>query len=213
MDDNFIIVLFKNKLKRKIINKFKTFKRANEVYNNMISKSNEVIFEKIWENGNSCKYEIALLERKINGESIYSTDELGRHIKILLDDENYSIRQIKTYKKEEKIFDLNLNKKISINYFISKYLDNKTTKLVSSLNNKIIVQSDDNFNLFSLKNCEESHRLIDNLTKFFIDNNKGGMIFVKDTDPSQRSYLYNLLSEKGFDKKMLYRLTTTHSPR
>ena len=43
---NYQIVLFKNKIKKKIINKFKTHKRANEFYESLLSESNNVLFEK-----------------------------------------------------------------------------------------------------------------------------------------------------------------------
>jgi hypothetical protein len=213
MDENFVVVLFKNKIKKKIINKFKTFKRAENFYQNLQKKTNHIIFEKKWENAKPCKYELAILEKNKNTGPIFSIDDLGRNIRVTLDDDQYSINKINTFKKEEKIYDLSLNKKITIDFFIEKYLSGNTTKLVSSLNNKIVVQSDENFSLFSLKNSDDSHRLIDKLTSHFINIGKGGVIFVKDVDPSQRSYIYKILSEKGFDKKMLYRLTTTHSTR
>jgi len=213
MDDNFIVVLFKNKSKKKIINKFKTFKRANAFYKKLLDQSENVIFPKVWENANPAKYELGLLEKKGKNELIYMTDELGRNVKVVLEDDQYSFKKIENYNTEERIYDLQINKKISIDKFISKYLSKKTTKMVSSLNNKIIVQYDDNVFLFSTKTTEESHRLIDCLTKHFIDKKIGGTMFVKDVDSSQRAYLYSVLEQKGFSKKMLYRLTTTHSPR
>ena len=38
-------------------------------------------------------------------------------------------------------------------------------------------------------------------------------IFIKDVSSAQRKWIYNLLGEKGFDKKRLYRLKTTFSKR
>lgn len=60
---NYLIVLFKNKIKKKIINKFKTSKKANDYYKSLLEKSDEVIFDKKYENGFECSYEIALLEK------------------------------------------------------------------------------------------------------------------------------------------------------
>ena len=37
--------------------------------------------------------------------------------------------------------------------------------------------------------------------------------FVKDTSTTQRKWMYNLLVKNGFDKKKLYRQTTTFSKR
>jgi hypothetical protein len=36
-------------------------------------------------------------------------------------------------------------------------------------------------------------------------------MFVNDTSPQQKKYLYKFLIEKGFDKKFLYRKETTYS--
>ena len=43
---NYQIVLFKNKTKKKIINKFKTHKRANNFFESLINESESVIFDK-----------------------------------------------------------------------------------------------------------------------------------------------------------------------
>ena len=51
MEYNYQIVLFKNKVKKKIINKFKTHKKAVEFYNDLLKENDEVIFDKEFENG------------------------------------------------------------------------------------------------------------------------------------------------------------------
>ena len=48
---NYIVVLFKNKSKKKIINKFITSNKAKKFYDELIEKSNSVIFSKEFENG------------------------------------------------------------------------------------------------------------------------------------------------------------------
>ena len=42
---NYYIVLFKNKQKRKIINKFKTLNRAKKYYDNLLQISDDVFFK------------------------------------------------------------------------------------------------------------------------------------------------------------------------
>ena len=42
---NYIVVLFKNKKKKKIIKKFITFNRAKLFYDKLVSESQEVIFD------------------------------------------------------------------------------------------------------------------------------------------------------------------------
>ena len=43
---NFFVVLFKNKTKKKIINKFITFNKAKEFYNSMLKNQENIIFSK-----------------------------------------------------------------------------------------------------------------------------------------------------------------------
>jgi hypothetical protein len=208
---NYLIVLFKNKVKKKIINKFKTSKRANDYYKSLLDDSDKVIFDKKYENGFDCSYEIALLE-KTSGTflPVFLKDELGRNVKINLDDDDYTISKINKYQIEELILDCQTNTKINSTDFIKKYLKGDGLKLMSKLNNKIVVQNDDIFNLFTLKNDDDSSRFIDSMSKHFLGQKKLDCIFVKDYSTTQRKYLYNLLIEKGFSKQYLQRYSTTH---
>ena len=79
-----------------------------------------------------------------------------------------------------------------------------------SLNNKVIIQNDNDFKIFSLKTEEESNRFLDFLTLYFINIKKKDCLIVKDNSSAQKKYLLNLLSENGFDKKVFYRKSTTH---
>ena len=208
---NYLIVLFKNKVKKKIIKKFKTSNRANTFYESLLETSNNIIFDKQYENGFVSKYEIAILE-KISGTflPVFLKDELGRNIKVDLEDDDFSIKKINPYHIDELILDTSLNKKINSKEFIKLYLDPPGLKLVSKLNNKIVVQNDDKFNLFTLKNDYDSSRFIDSISEFFMEQKRFDCMFVKDYSNAQRKYLYNLLIENGFSKSYLQRQTTTH---
>jgi hypothetical protein len=106
--------------------------------------------------------------------------------------------------------DYTTNKKIDTRQFIKQYLDNTGFKLISKLNNKIIVQNDDKFNLFTLKTSDESERFIDILTKKFNDDGRKDCLLVKDYSTPQRKYLYELLVKMGFEKSYLQRSSTTY---
>jgi hypothetical protein len=82
--------------------------------------------------------------------------------------------------------------------------------LVSKLNNKIVVQNEDNVNLFTMKNELDAQRLIENLTQRFIKLKRGDCMFVLDVSSPQRKYLYKLLIDKGYDVNYLYRKETTY---
>ena len=78
MNNKFHIFIFKNNKKKK---KLKSFVRENlaiKYYEEIMSKSNSVLFDKKFENGKDCEFELGLLKKgKTNGEPIYIKDDLG----------------------------------------------------------------------------------------------------------------------------------------
>lgn len=208
---NYMVILFKDKVRKKIINKFVTLKKATNFYDDLLKKSNEVLFEVKVENGKLVNYEIGIVEMSSKQlVPVYITDEMGRNMKVKLENENMTLFKISQYKKEETIFDLQKKEKINTNKLIKNYLKLDGMKMVYSLNNKIIIQLDDNFNLFSLKSEEESSRFIDSLSEYFFRIKRSDCLFVKDFSSAQRKYLFDLLNKNGVDKKILYRKFTTH---
>jgi hypothetical protein len=191
---NYLVVLFKNKEKKKIINKFKTFERADSFYKKLIEESNSVIFETRF-------------------EKLYVRDEVGRQVLVNLDDPDYKIIRVNKYRVSEKIFDVGKNKKITTEEFIKKYLPKNSIKLISRLNNKVVVQNDIDVKLFSLKDEDESRRFLENLNDYLIDIGRGDSIIVSETSKPQKKYLYEILSEMGISKQSLYRRSTTFKPR
>jgi len=207
---NYLVVIFKNKVKKKIINKFKTKKRAKKFFDDLINKSNNVIFEKRYENGSESFYNLGLLDCLNKQESKYFKDDLGRQIKLELEDSDYSIEQIERYRIEETILDYKTKNKITTQQLIKKYLTSSVIKMISKINNKIVIQNDDNYDLFTLKNDIDCERFIDSLSEHFIKIGRGDCILVKDVSTTQRKYLYEILVDKGFSKEYLFRHSTTH---
>ena len=117
--------------------------------------------------------------------------------------------EINTFKIEEEVFDVQTNLKITTEGLIKKYLKKQGVKMISSLNNKIIVQNEDEIFLFTTKNVTESVRFLDCVSNYFHRIKRGDCLFVKDVSTPQKKYLYNLLESRGFDKKILYRKFTT----
>lgn len=207
---NYFVVLFKNKEKKKIINKFKTLSKANKFYQNLLSESNSVQFQKQTENGISCYYELALMEKKdINNLPIYIKDELGRTIKVETDDENLKISKISKYYIEEEFVDYKTKNKITLNELEKKYLKMTGIKLLSKLNNKVVLQVDDYSNLFTFKSEEDTDRFLDVLIRKYQIEKRIDCLIVKDTSSPQKKYLYNLLVNLGYPKSYLQRYSTT----
>ena len=212
--ENYLVVLFKNKKRKRIIKKFVTLSRAKSFFNKLISESDEVIFDVLIENTKDCKFELSLIEMVTNQSApVYITDEYGRNIKVKIEDDGMSILQIKPYREEELIFDVQKKKKITTKDLIKTYLKTDGLKMISVLNNKIVVQKDEDIKLFSLKNEKESSRFIDCLSSYFFKIKRGDCLFIKDYSSPQRKYLYSLLESNGFDKKVLYRKFTTYPSR
>lgn len=211
MTKDYLIVLFKNKERYKIIKNYKTYKNAFSLYNKLVKENDEVVFDVQTENGRTVKYEIALLEKTSEKLlPVFMTDEIGRNVSIQVDDPNYSMLRISEYKIPEKLHNISTNERVDTNKIIKKYLSTNPLKVVSKLNNKIIIQEDDVFNLFSLKTIDDAERFLNCIERYLINNSKKNCMVVKDSSSEQKKYLYEVLSNQGFNKNMLYRTSTTH---
>jgi hypothetical protein len=211
---NYFVVLFKNKQKKKIINKFKTYDKAKGFYDKLIKESEEVFFDKRTENGQECEFELALMEKNSDShENVYIKDNLGRTIKVQTDDNELKIKMISDYRIEEDFIDYKTKEKINFHKFESKYLKGVGVKLISKLNNKIIVQQDENINLFTFKSENDCEKFLDDLTLKFQKEKRIDCLIVKDSSSPQKKYLYNILTKNGFPIDYLQRYSTTHLSR
>lgn len=175
-----------------------------------MNESSQVIFPKKIENGKPSEFELSVLQnRTSNFNDIYVTDELGRNLKVVFEDDNFEMLKIKSYNIEELIYDTQKKKKITTPELIKTYLKGEGLKMISTLNNKFVIQKDEDTKLFSLKSEDETQRFIDCISKQFYKEGRKDCMFVKDTSTAQKKYLFSLLSDMGFDKKVLYRKFTT----
>lgn len=210
MIQNYVLVLFKNKKKRKIIKRYYTEKNAKKQFDTLIKKNSEIIFEKKIENTDEVVFHLGLLTNKIKTQNtLVLIDDLGRNEIAKLDDKNYVFIDIKNYNIEEKLYDYQKKTKITFNEFIKFYCKNTNLKNIFSINNKVCVQEDENIFLFSFKNINESNRFLNLLELFFFNNNRNDSIFVRDVSITQRKWIYDMLEKHGFNKKNLYRQKTT----
>jgi hypothetical protein len=181
------------------------------MYNQLINESKEVIFEVLVENGKECKFELGLVENKTNQSApVYMVDEYGRSVKVKLEDSGMSLLEITPFREEELIYDIQNKVKITSQELIKKYFKGDGLKMLSVLNNKAILQKEEEIYLFSLKNEVECSRFVESLSSHFFKIKRGDCLFIKDYSSAQRKYLYSLLESNGFDKKVLYRKFTTY---
>lgn len=211
---NYLVLLFKNKKKNKIIKKFVSLTRAKTFFEKVKKNSDDVIFDVKIENGIEVSYELCLMRiGDTDFNPVYKKDDIGRNVRVVLEDDGMTMINIYDFKKEEKIFDLQIEKRITLNEFVKSYLRKNELKVVSILNNKIIVQQDDKVFIFSTKNENESIRFVDCLSSLFITQKRTDCIFVTDTSTPQKKYLMKILTDYGFDDKILYRTHTTYPRR
>jgi hypothetical protein len=211
---NYLVVLFKNKKRKKIIKSFVRKNIAEKFYKNKLEESNKVKFNVEVENSESCKYEIALITTTLDYQmDLFVQDDIGRNVKVETEDSKFKILSISNFNVPEKIQDWSTNNRISFEEFYKKYFTNRDLKNVFTVNNKLVIQKDEDVKIFSLKNSIESKRFLTILQEFMISERRSDAIFVPDNDNIQRKYLYSILEEKGIDKNKLYRQSTTFSKR
>ena len=209
-----MVVLFKNKKRKKIIKYFVTKNKAELFFKKQLELSDAVNFNIEVENAKNVKYELALLSIIDETQlALFKQDDIGRNVKIEMVDSDYKIIKIESFNVPEKIFDWSLNKRISFDEFFALYFKEKELKNIFTVNNKLVIQKDENLNLFTLKNSEESKRFLYSLQDYMLKQKRSDGLFVKDTDTIHRKYLYELLEKNGIDKKRLYRQSTTFSER
>jgi hypothetical protein len=211
---NYLVVLFKNKKRKKIIKSFVRKNIAEKFYNDKISESNSVMFNVEVENSENVVYELALVSTTVESQmDLFIQDDIGRNIRVKVDDDKFKILKVSPFNVSEKIQDWSSNKRITYDDFFKKYFSTRDLKNIFTIHNKLFIQKDEDINVFSLKNSNESKRLMKIINQHLITEKRADGIFVSDKDTVQRKYLYNLLEEKGFNKNRLYRQSTTFSKR
>ena len=111
---NYIVVLFKNKKKRKIIKRYLTEKNAVDSFNELVNKNQKILFDKKIENATPVDYHIGLLTNQSSVQNtLYFVDDLGRNHVANLQDKDYVFLKIEKFKIEEKIYDYQKKDKIT----------------------------------------------------------------------------------------------------
>ena len=196
------IVLFKNGERNKVFFSSNNKKSILNKYNKLIGeKKPKFITEYI--SRKRVMFELSIITTETSKESIFVKDEMGRNKKITLGESNYNLIKLLPYWKEEMIYDHHTKNKINFNDLIQTYLNSKDFKQVFTLNNKLVIQKDEIFNLFSLKTISDATRLLKIIELDFLDNGRYDCLFVSDTNTVQRKQLYDLLVGVGYKREFL----------
>lgn len=137
-------------------------------------------------------------------------DEFGRNIDHKVEGTDYMIVEIQNFKYEEKVYDISEKNKIPFLEIVNKFSKLKELKSVFKINNKVVFQSDDLIKVYSCKTDFESKRFLDELQRYCLENKKTDYLISYSEDIANKKDLYRILTNRGFDIKMLYRRSTTH---
>ena len=156
------------------------------------------------------KFEIAVLELNGKLSSTIHRDEFGRNIDHKVEGTDYMIVKIQNFKYEEMVYDIADKKKLTFLEVVNQFSKNKDLKSVFKINNKVVFQSDDIIKVYSCKTDFESKRFLDELQRYCLENKKTDYLISYSEDIAHKKELYRILTNRGFDIKMLYRRSTTH---
>lgn len=132
-------------------------------------------------------------------------DSLGRNEPAIIEGGKHRIKEIVPYWQEELIYDLNSKKRIRYHQMMEHILPITEIAQIFTLNNKLFVQVDNDVRMFGNKNINDANRLFEIVKEDLIKRKRGNFFFVKDITTHQRSLLYKLLEEKGFNRRELFR--------
>jgi hypothetical protein len=189
--------LFTSNVKRTTFHKFHKF-----------LGSKKPLFTRKYVKRKFCQFELAVFSKENNNSSVYRKNSLGKNVKVEIDIPNYFIMELDSYWVEELVYDHQNKSRISLDVLMDTYLPKKNFKQVFTLNNKLIIQIDDVFEIFSLKNVDDCGRVLNIIKEIFISSGRVDCLFVPDSSTVQRKQLYKLLENYGFDRKFLYKQYT-----
>ena len=196
------IVLFKNGERNKVLFSSNNKKSILKKYTKFIEeKKPKFVMEYI--SRKKIMFELAVVTKESTENSLYVKDSVGRTREITLSESEYRFIKMLPYWKEEKIYDHNLKSKITFLSLMENYLQDEDFKQVFTLNNKVIIQKDDMFNVFSLKTVSDALRLLTVIELEFLNKGRYDCLFVTDNSTVQRKQLYNLLENAGYCRDFL----------
>ena len=201
------IILLQNNLSKKILFKSNVKRTTYQKFNKLLNATKPSFYRK-YVKRKYCQFELAIFSKEDMGIRVYRKDDLGRNVEVSIDIPGYHLMELTPFWVEELIYDHQNKTRITFNDFMCGFLPIKGFKQVFTLNNKLIVQEDSIFNIFSLKNVSDCNRLLDEIKKILVGNGRVDCLLVRDYSTVQRKQLYKILEEYGFDRKFLYKQYT-----
>ena len=202
----YMILLYFNKKIIRVYHNTSRKKDINDKWYELITQKPPRYIRMDNNRGKKRIYELALIyPANKRAKTTYSRDSLGRNVVVRLESEKHRIMEIFPYWKEETIYDYQTKKQIKYPEFLDIFLQVTEIAQIFKLNNKLVLQIDNNIRMFGNKNINDCDRLFDILREDLLEKKYGNFIYVKDVTTVQRIKLYNMLTEMGFSRRILYR--------
>jgi hypothetical protein len=204
----YFIILFCNKKRKRLIHKSAKRSTIQEVWYELRSERKpRYVKTNSGKQRTPQNYELALIYPNNRwAVKTYGKDELGRNVELnVINDGKQRIKEIIPYWEEELIYDFDTKTKIRYHEFLEILLSVEDISQIFTLNNKILLQIEDNFRMFGNKNITDALRLFDLIKEDILKKKRGNFFFVKDITTHQRKLLYNMLETKGFKRTELFR--------
>lgn len=202
----YLIVIYKNKKSYKILHK-KTFQKTIlRLWDDEIRFIKPRFYIEYGKRGLPIKFELALLYPKDRTNKVlYVKDELGRNKVIELLDEKHKIKKIIDYYIEQTVFDLNNRKRLRYFELLNKIKEIKEFSQLFTLNNKLIIMNENITEIYGNVCNKTCIKLFSLIKEDLINEGITNFLFVRDIRTDQRKKLYNLLVEKGYKRRELFR--------
>ena len=196
------IVLFRNGERVKCFFSSNRLDSVQNKYNELISeKKPKFIVEYL--SRKKVRFELGIVTTEDVGDDVYLKDDMGRTKTVGVSGDEYSMLKLIPYWREEFIYNHQTQSKVSYCEVIDTYLPKDGFKQVFTINNKLVIQNDNEFKMFSLKTVSDAARLIDLIEFDLLDEIRVDCLFVRDTNTVQRKQLYTLLESAGYDRAFL----------
>lgn len=132
-------------------------------------------------------------------------DSLGRNVEAKMENDKFRIKEMFPYWEEELIYDFQTKKRIRYHQMMEQITPIQDIAQIFTLNNKLLVQVENNILMFGNKNIFDSERLFEIVKDDLLKRKRGNYIFIKDITTHQRKLLYDMLESKGFKRTELFR--------
>jgi hypothetical protein len=204
MDKKYKIILLQDGIQRKTYFQTNVRKTVYERFRSL-EEIEQPNFTTKYVKRKVCQFELGMFSLTVPNYNIYTKDSLGRNTLRNMSIGDYHLIKIIPYWVEERVYDHNTKKRVMFNDVLEKYLGDRKLKQIFSLNNKTVIQKDEEFFLFSHKNVDDSNRFLESIRNFMVKNKRYDCLIVPDYDTIQRKQLYDILESKGFNREFLYK--------